>query len=134
MKTQEIESNQQYERREYRRYSAALTVQMLSSETVPLNVRTSGLSLGGMHIECDRQLAQLMVPPAGITGEQEPTRQFTARISAKTKGNSVSTITISTGPVAITEVDDDQYRVSLRFDRYYGKSRQVLEEFLNSLD
>ena len=131
--SQEFESAQQGDRRTDLRYPAALTVQMISSETVPINARTSGLSIGGMHIECDRQLAQLMVPPA-VTEDNGPGRQFTARISAKTNGNTAKTITIVTGAIGITAVDDDVYRVALRFEHYYGKSKQVLQEFLDSLE
>ena len=119
------------ERRVYPRHATSLRVQMFRSDTKPLSARTASLSLGGLHIECDRQQAQLIAPPA----DQDITaRQFTVRILSVPSNSEAKTLTVTTGVTEIVPLADDTYRVGLRIDRFYGKSRQVLEDYLHSLE
>lgn len=120
------------ERREYQRHATTLRVQMFRSDTKPLSARTASLSLGGLHIECDRHQAQLIAPPGG-SGQPAAGRQFTVRILSVPNQSESKTLTVTTDVTEIVPLADDVYRVGLRIDRFYGKSRQVLEDYLNSL-
>ena len=116
------------ERREYTRYPADLRVQLLRSDTIPIQLHTVELSEGGMHVECDRAQAQLLAPPSIGEGQQ-----FTARIMLIEPGMKRRALTLSAIVKTTQELGQDHYRVGLHFDRFFGKSRVLLDEFILAL-
>lgn len=117
------------ERRADPRHLADLRVQLLRNDTFPMQLHTVELSMGGMHIECDREQAQLLAPPDVGSGQQ-----FTARISLLAPGIDRRALTVSAEVKSVVELGPDHYRVGLHFVQFYGKSHALLSEFITRLE
>lgn len=120
------------ERRDHPRYPAELRVQLIRSDTVPLTLKTLSLSAGGMDAECDRSTAQLLAPPAGGDGRRETGRSFTARIRLPRGTPGGRALTLRAEVVEAQALDEDRYRVGLRFTFFFGRSRDLLQRFLEA--
>jgi hypothetical protein len=117
------------ERRTNTRHPAGLRVQLLRNDTIPVQLHTVELSMGGMHIECDREQAQLLAPPDIGEG-----RQFTARILLSVPGSARRALTLSAVVKTVVQLGPDHYRIGLYFERFFGKSRESLADFILMLE
>lgn len=118
------------ERRVHARHLTRLRVQLIRNDTLPQRVRTVELSKGGMHIETDRATCQLLVPPQT---SPEGVRPFTARIIPPEHDGSSHTMTVQVEVISVKELDDDLFRVGLHFTCFFGKSRELLSQMIDSL-
>lgn len=117
------------ERRAHSRHMADLRVQLIRNDTIPMQLHTTELSMGGMHIECDLKQAQLLAPPDIGEGQQ-----FTARIMVWAPGMERCTLTLTAAVKTVVELSPDRYRVGLHFLRFFGKSHQLLSTFITALE
>ena len=117
------------ERRAHSRHMADMRVQLLRNDTLPMQLHTVELSMGGMHVECDREQAQLLAPPDIGEGQQ-----FTARVLISVPGLERRTLTLTATVKTVVELGRDRYRVGLHFLRFFGKSHQLLSEFVTALE
>lgn len=117
------------ERRADPRHLADLRVQLIRNDTFPMQLHTVELSMGGMHIECDREQAQLLAPPDVGSGQQ-----FTARILLSAAGIDRRALTLSAEVISVVELGPDHYRVGLHFAQFFGKSYALLGEFITMLE
>ena len=120
--------DQTKERRADSRHSVKLSVQLIRSDTIPLQLRAVELSMGGMHIECDQAKAQLLAPPGVGEG-----RRFTTRVLLSNPDSKRRALTLSAIVKSVIETGKDHYRVSLHFVRFFGKSHNLLENYIAEL-
>ena len=123
------DQSQYQERREFQRHPSDLRVQLIRSDTVPMQLHTVELSMGGMHVECDRAQAQLLAPPDIGDGQQ-----FTARVLLSAPGIDGRALTLSAVVKSVVELGNDRYRIGLHFEKFFGKSYRLLEDFVRALE
>ncbi len=116
------------ERRAEPRHRAKLSVELIRGDTVPLRSQTVGLSMGGLHLKCDRLKAQLLAPPDIGVG-----RQFTTRVVLSAPGMKTRALTSSAIVKSVVKTGQDQYRVGLHFERIFGKGRDLLGTYISQL-
>jgi hypothetical protein len=128
---EKLPASETSERRQHLRYHVELRIQVIGSNFLPMHVQTSDLSTEGMHFNCDRSTAQLLMPPSE-TGAPAQTKSFTIRFKLPT-GSKSRTLTVFTQVIDTQQLQQDLYRVNMRFVRFGGKSRADLDNYLASL-
>ncbi len=96
---------------------------------MPLQLSTSELSMGGMHLECDSAKALLLAPPGIGAGQQ-----FTTRVILSTRDARRKALTLSAMVKSVIQTGKDHYRVGLHFVQFFGKSHELLESFIEAQD
>lgn len=120
------------DRRLHARRKAAIKVQLIGSDSLPMHMYTTDISLAGMSVDCDRQTAQHLSPPGeAITPAQS--KQFTARFSIPVTEEEDKTLTLFTKVINVQRVAQDKYHANIRFVSFGGHSQTWLESYLETL-
>lgn len=120
------------DRRLHVRRRAAIKVQLIGSDSLPMHMYTTDISLAGMSVDCDRQTAQHLAPPGEpITPAQS--KQFTARFTVPISEDEDKTLTLFTKVINVQRAAQDKYHANIRFVSFGGQSQMWLERYLESL-
>lgn len=120
------------DRRLHVRRKAEIKVQLIGSDSLPMHMYTTDISLSGMSVDCDRQTAQHLAPPGeSITPAQS--KQFTARFTIPVSEEEDKTLTLFTKVVNVQRVAQDKYHANIRFVSFGGQSQVWLERYLETL-
>lgn len=120
------------DRRLHVRRRAAIKVQLIGSDSLPMHMYTTDISLAGMSVDCDRQTAQHLAPP-GEPVSPAQSKQFTARFSVPISEEEDKTLTLFTKVVNVQRVAQDKYHANIRFVSFGGQSQVWLERYLETL-
>ena len=119
------------DRRLHVRRKTRIKVQLIGSESLPMRVWTTDISIAGMSVECDRQAAQHMAPPGESITPAQP-KQFTARFTVSVDGEE-RTLTLFTKIVSVNRIAQDRYHANINFESFGGKSQTYLQSYVASL-
>ncbi len=120
------------ERRHNLRYKLQLRVQLIGGGMLPMQVKTSDVSIAGLHFDCDTWTAQHLQPP-GEPASPANGKQFTARFPLPLDGGG-KMLTLLVRVISVQRISQDKFRANVRFVQFGGKSHVLLQEYLETLD
>ena len=118
------------DRRDFPRVETEHSVELVDADGGVFPTLALDLSLTGMQLLCDQPTAE-RIAPGGVTGEDGKPHEFDVRVRIRLRDGGRRRLDIHCQVMSVREVQDDEYRVGVRFARFARDSYHALEAYID---
>ena len=117
------------DRRDFPRIETEHSVEVVDSDGGVFPTLALDLSLTGMQLLCDSPTLERLLP-GGKLPEGEPP-EIDVRLRLKLLDGTRSKIRANCQIMSVREIQDDEYRIGLKFSNFFGDSYHALEAYID---
>lgn len=118
------------DRRDFPRIETEHSVELVEADGAIFPTLALDLSLTGMQLLCDGPTAERIAPGGETTVDGNP-REFDVRLRIRLREGGGQRLKIGCQVMSVREVQDDEFRIGMKFTRFDGDSYHALEAYID---
>lgn len=119
------------ERRDFPRIETEHSVELVDAQGGVFPTLALDLSLTGLQLLCDQPTAERIAPGGELADEQNQPRDFDIRLRVRLREQGRHRLQIRCRLMSVREVQQDEYRIGMKFIGFTGDSYHLLEAYVD---
>ena len=119
------------DRRDFPRIETEHSVEIVDADGNDFPTLALDLSLTGMQLLCDHPTAERIAPGGETRNASGAPREIDVRLRIRLRESGRQKLKIRCQVMSIREVQEDEYRIGVKFMRFEGDSYHTLEAYID---